>query len=254
MAIALRTKTELAGLRAANRLVAQTLDHLKSLVKPGATTRQLSEAAEAFIVSNGGRCSFKGLYEPPFPGAICTSVNGVIIHGTPDDVPLVEGDIVGLDVGVELEGWYGDAAVTLPVGTVSDENARLIEAARSVLLDSIAKIRSGMRFKELSRILEEAITSRGYVPLRGYCGHGIGRKPHEEPSILNYVEGRPDQGPKIKDGMVFCIEPMLCQKSGESQVLSSDRWSVVSLDGLNGSHYEHTVAIVGGRAQILSTL
>ncbi|MGE4295638.1 MAG: M24 family metallopeptidase, partial [Campylobacterales bacterium] len=104
------------------------------------------------------------------------------------------------------------------------------------------------------RILEEAITSRGYVPLRGYCGHGIGRKPHEEPSILNYVEGRPDQGPKIKDGMVFCIEPMLCQKSGESQVLSSDRWSVVSLDGLNGSHYEHTVAIVGGRAQILSTL
>lgn len=252
MAIALRSKSELDGLRVANRLVAQTIEHLKPLVKPGVTTRELAEAAEAFIVSKSGRCSFKGLYEPPFPGAICTSINEVIIHGTPNDFPLIEGDILGLDIGVELGGWYGDAAVTLPVGKVSDENARLIEAAKSVLLEAIGQIKSGMRFKELSRILEQAILKRGYVPLRGYCGHGIGRLPHEEPSILNYVEGRPDQGPKVKDGMVFCIEPMLCQKNGESQVLS-DRWSVVSMDGLNGSHYEHTVAIVGGRAEILTT-
>ena len=251
MAIALRSKKDIEGLKAANKLVAQTLDLIRSSVTVGSTTNQMATVAEEFIVSNGGRCSFKGLYTPPFPGAICTSVNEVIIQGIPDDVPLKEGDIVGFDVGVELNGWYGDAAITVPIGKVAEKDEDLISAAKSVLLNSIKEIKSGMRFKELSAILEDGIVSSGFVPLRGYCGHGIGRLPHEEPSILNYVEGRKDQGPKIKDGMVFCIEPMLCQKSGESKLLA-DRWSVVSVDGLNGSHYEHTVAIVGGKAEILT--
>ena len=251
MAIALRKPKEIDGLRAANHLVARAHAHIAPMVRPGVTTRELEREAERFITSEGGRCSFKGLYEPPFPGAICTSVNEVIIHGTPNEKPLQEGDNVGLDIGVELDGWYGDAAVTLPVGQISDAETKLIHAAQTALQNAIDEIRSGMRFKMLSQILEETITQLGFVPLRGYCGHGIGRTPHEEPSILNYVEGRADQGPKIKEGMVFCIEPMLCQQSGESRVLD-DQWSVVSLDGLRGSHYEHTVAIIGGRAEILS--
>lgn len=253
MAIALRNKNEINALRAANRLVAQTLDHLESMVAAGVTTAQLADEAEKFIVSRGGRCSFKGLYNPPFPGAICTSSNAVIIHGVPDDQPLKEGDIVGLDIGVELDGWYGDAARTLPVGAISASDAKLIDCAKSTLLESIKQIKAGMRFKELSAALEALITKKGFVPLRGYCGHGIGRSPHEEPSILNYVEGKANQGPKIKDGMVFCIEPMICQKSGKFAILD-DKWSVVSEDGLNGSHYEHTVAIIGGKAEILSVV
>lgn len=251
MSIALRSQKDIDGLRAANKIVARTLDLIRSNLKVGSTTQELSNIAEEFIISCGGRCSFKGLYTPPFPGAICTSTNEVIIHGIPNDIPLKEGDIVGFDIGVEIGGWYGDGAATMPVGKISKRDEDLVNAAKDVLLDSIAEIRSGMRFKELSAILEEGIVSRGFVPLRGYCGHGIGRSPHEEPSILNYVEGRVNQGPKIKDGMVFCIEPMLCQSSGEPIVLE-DRWSVVSIDGLNGSHYEHTVAIVGGKAEILT--
>jgi methionyl aminopeptidase len=177
----------------------------------------------------------------------------VIIHGIPDDRALKDGDIVGIDIGVELEGWYGDAAITFKVGEVSEEDSKLVDASKEVLLTAISKISVGMRFKELSRILEEEITSRGYVPLRNFCGHGIGRKPHEEPSILNYVEGKPNQGPKIKNGMVFCIEPMICQKEGESIILE-DKWAVVSRDGLNGSHYEHTVAVVDGKAEILTEI
>ena len=230
-------------------MVARTLEHIRPLVRPGATARAIDAAAEAFILSEGGRPSFKGLYD--FPNAVCISRNEVIIHGIPDDIPLNEGDILGLDIGVELDGWYGDAAVTWAVGTVTPEDAALMTCAKETLEEAIEAIRPGMHFKELSAVLENSITRRGFVPLRGYCGHGIGRKPHEEPSILNYVEGKPKQGPKIKEGMVFCLEPMVCQKNGEAMV-QEDQWSVTSRDGLRGSHYEHTVAIIDGRAQILS--
>lgn len=249
MAIAIRKPEEIEKIQDANRLVAKTLAHIGAMVKPGVTTKALDEAAEAFIVRHGGRPSFKGLYD--FPSSVCTSVNGVIIHGIPDDRPLEEGEIVGLDIGVDIDGWYGDAAVTLPVGTISEEDTALIACAKDALAHAIESIHEGMRFKQLSQVLEQFITGRGFVPLRGYCGHGIGRRPHEEPSILNYVEGKPNQGPKIKNGMVFCIEPMICRESGEAKLLE-DKWSVVSTDGKRGSHYEHTVAVVDGKARVLS--
>ncbi|MDR3162971.1 MAG: type I methionyl aminopeptidase [Helicobacteraceae bacterium] len=251
MGIALRKMGEIAAIREANRLVARTLKHTGAMIAPGVTTKFLADEAERFIVGNGGRASFKGIYKPPFPGAICTSVNEVIIHGIPAQTPLKEGDIVTLDIGVELRGWYGDAAVTFPVGEISERDARLVECAKDALYEAIEAIRAGMHFKELSETLERSIRTRGFVPLKGYCGHGIGRSPHEEPSILNYVEGKPKQGPKIKEGMVFCIEPMICQERGEYRI-SADKWSVVSEDGLNGSHYEHAVAVVGKEAEILS--
>jgi methionyl aminopeptidase len=249
MAIPIRKKSEIDALAKANHLVALTLETVKSHIKPGVTTLELDKIAEDFIRSHGAIPSFKGLYD--FPNSVCTSVNSVIIHGIPDQGKLEAGDIVGIDIGVELDGWYGDAAFTAAVGDISEQNQSLIDCARDTLHEAIDSIRAGMRFKELSAVLEESITRRGFVPLRGYCGHGIGRKPHEEPSILNYVEGKPNQGPKIKDGMVFCLEPMICQKSGESKLLE-DKWSVVRTDGLTGSHFEHTVAVIDGKAEILS--
>lgn len=249
MAIPIRKQSEIDALAKANHLVALTLETVKSHIKPGVTTRELDAIAEDFIRSHNAVPSFKGLYD--FPNSVCTSVNSVIIHGIPDARMLEEGDIVGIDIGVEFDGWFGDAAFTAGVGNVSEQSQSLIDCARDTLYEAIEAIKDGMRFKELSAILEHGIVSRGFVPLRGYCGHGIGRKPHEEPSILNYVEGKANQGPKIKEGMVFCIEPMICQKSGESRLLE-DKWSVVSTDGLRGSHFEHTVAVVDGKAVILS--
>ncbi len=250
MAIALRKAKEIEKLRVANNLVAKTLKLLKDNTRPGISLIELNKMGEEFIYANGGRPAFKGLYG--FPAGVCTSVNEVIIHGIPTEYTLKEGDIVGYDIGVEIDGWYGDAAISVGVGNISKENQDLIDCAYDTLIYAIEHIRTGMRFKELSLLLEEYIVSKGYVPLRNFCGHGIGRKPHEEPEIPNYLDApNPRQGPKIKNGMVFCLEPMICQKSGESKILD-DKWSVVSEDGLNGSHYEHTVAIINNRAEILS--
>lgn len=238
-------------MKKANKVAAEAILFAKELVKPGVSTKFISEETERFIISKGARASFKGLYG--FPEAICISVNEVIIHGIPNDRLLKEGDIVGIDVGTELGGWYGDTAATFEVGNVALEDKELISCAKEALDYAIASVKDGMRFKELSRLIEVFIEEKGYFPLKNFCGHGIGRSPHEEPSILNYVEGSPSQGPKIKNGMIFCIEPMICQKDGTSQVLE-DKWSVVSADGLRGSHYEHTVAVVNGRAEILSRI
>jgi len=250
MAIAIRKPQEIEKLSISNNMVAKTLNYLSQQVRPGITLKELNFMGEEFIYSHGGRPAFKGLYG--FPAGVCTSVNEVIIHGIPTDYALKEGDILGMDIGVEMDGWYGDAAVSVGVGNISQENQALIDCSKNALYHAIENIQEGMRFKELSYILQEFIHAAGYVPLRSFCGHGIGRKPHEEPEIPNYLEGNnAKQGPKIKNGMVFCIEPMICQKSGMAKILS-DKWSVVSEDGLFGSHYEHTVAVIDGKAVILS--
>jgi len=250
MAIAIRKPAEIEKLRKANQIVGETLRYLQESVEPGMTLKEIDEMGEAFLRSKGARPSFKGLYG--FPAAVCTSLNEVIIHGIPDDTKIKEGDILGLDIGTEVDGWYGDAAITMPIGTVSEEDERLIACAKEALYHAYIDIRPGMRFKELSLELERFIKARGYTPLLNFCGHGIGRKPHEEPEIPNYLEhGSPKSGPKIKNGMVFCLEPMVCQQSGEP-VLLEDEWSVVSEDGLRGSHYEHQVAVVDGKAVILT--
>jgi len=252
MAIALRKPNEIEKLRVSNKIVAQTLELLSNEARPGMTLLELNAMGEEFIQANGGRPAFKGLYG--FPASVCTSVNEVIIHGIPTNYVLKDGDILGLDIGVEKDGWFGDAAVSIGIGEISKQNQQLIDCSRDTLYYAIENIKVGMRFKELSLLLEEFIHSQGYIPLKSFCGHGIGRKPHEEPEIPNYLEGNnPKQGPKIKNGMVFCLEPMICQKSGISKILE-DKWSVVSEDGLFASHYEHTVAIVNNKAEILSVV
>lgn len=250
MAIPLRKPQEIEKLRTANNIVAKTLNYLAKTVKAGMTLKEVDIIAEKYIVDLGARPSFKGLYG--FPGAICLSLNEVIIHGIPSEIVLKDGDILGIDIGTEIDGWYGDAAITMPIGKISKKDEELIACAKDSLYHAISIIKEGMRFKKLSYEIEKFIVNRGYRPLVKFCGHGIGRKPHEEPEIPNYLEnGTPKSGPKIKNGMVFCIEPMICQKEEEPVILANG-WDVVSSDGLRGSHYENTVAIINGKAEILS--
>ena len=250
MAIALRKPNEIEKLRAANKIVGGALELLHANTKVGASLKELDAMAEDYIRSHGAKPSFKGLYG--FPNAVCTSLNQVIIHGIPTDYKLQEGDVIGYDIGTEKDAYFGDAAITVPVGSVTDKDLALIACAKDSLYHAISEIKEGMRFKELSLILEEFIRGRGFVPLYNFCGHGIGKKPHEEPEIPNYLEGKnPKAGPKIKNGMVFCLEPMICQKDSKPIILENG-WDVVSADGLRGSHYEHTVAVINGKAEILS--
>lgn len=250
--IELRKAAEIEKLREANKIVAQTLDYLESQIKIGMSLKEISQMAEEFILSKGAKPSFKGLYG--FEGAICTSLNKVCIHGTPDESKIKEGDILGLDIGTVKDGFYGDAARTIPIGKISPENEALIACAKDALDYAISIIREGMRFKALSKALGDFITKRGFVPLLNYCGHGIGTRPHSEPEIPNYLEkGQSEkEGPKIKSGMVFCIEPMVCQKDGTPVHLKGGRWDAASADGLNSAHYEHCVAVIKGRAEVLS--
>ena len=251
MAIPIRKPKEIQKLKISAQIVAKTLNYLKSVIKPGMSLIEVDRLGEEYLRSLGARPAFKGLYG--FPNAVCTSLNEVVIHGIPDHTILKEGDILGIDIGSEVDGWYGDAAITIPIGKISKEDERLIACAKDALYYAIDIIKAGMRFKELSYEIEKFIKSRGYVPLVKFCGHGIGRKPHDEPEVLNYLEGNnPKQGPKIKNGMVFCIEPMICQKEAEPIVDEKDKWSVRSIDGLRTSHYEHQVAIVNNKAIILS--
>ena len=250
MAIPLRKPNEIAKLHTAGLAVAKTLNYLQENVKPGMTLLEVDAMGEKFLRDLGARPSFKGLYG--FPNAICTSLNEVVIHGIPNDTILKEGDILGLDIGSEIDGWYGDAAITMPIGKISKEDEELIACSKDALYHAIDIIKEGMRFKELSKAIEDFIKSRGYVPLIRFCGHGIGKKPHGEPEIPNYVETpNVKQGPKIKNGMVFCLEPMICQKDENPVILEND-WDVVSKDGLRTSHYEHTVAVIDGKAVILT--
>jgi methionyl aminopeptidase len=249
MAIAIRKPDEIAKLRAAGEIVGKTLKYLQNLVKPGMTLNEIDALGEAYIREHGAIPSFKGLYG--FTGSVCTSLNEVCIHGVPDDTVIKEGDILGLDIGTKLDGYFGDAAITMAVGKISAQDEALIACSKGALYHAIENIKEGMRFKELTKLLEDYIVDAGFVPLRDYCGHGIGSKPHDEPNIPNYLEGKPNQGPKIKNGMVFCLEPMVCQKSGQPLLLE-DEWSVISDDKLRTSHYEHQVAVVDGKAVILT--
>lgn len=252
MSIALRKPQEIEKLRIANKVVGGALELLRKNTKVGVSLKDLDAMAEEYILDQGARASFKGLYG--FPNAVCCSLNQVIIHGIPTDYKLKEGDIIGYDIGTEKNGWFGDGAITVGVEKITKEDEKLIACAKETLYEAIDNIKEGMRFKELSFILENSIRSRGFVPLYDFCGHGIGKKPHEEPEIPNYLNGKnPKAGPKIKNGMVFCLEPMICQKDS-TKVILENKWDVVSADGLRGSHYEHTVAIINGKAEILSKI
>ena len=242
-----RNREEIERIRVSAQLVAMTLRELGRTVRPGVTTAELDRIAESFIRDHGGRPAFKGYRG--FPASICPSVNEEVVHGIPGPRELREGDIVGIDVGVEKDGYYGDAARTFGVGVVSDEARRLMEVTRDSLMQGIAQVRPGNRVGDISHAIQAHAERNGFSVVRSLVGHGIGREMHEEPQVPNY--GPPDRGPRLMTGQVLAIEPMV-NAGGHEVVTKDDGWTVVTKDGSLSAHFEHTVAVGAERAEILS--
>ena len=247
VAVHLRDREEVEAIRAAAQVVASTLQLMRREVRAGVTTSELDRLAEEFIRSQGGRPSFKGYRG--FPASICSSVNDQVVHGIPGPRELKDGDIVGIDVGVELEGYHGDAAWTFPVGEVSDEAKRLLQVTREALAMGIAQARPGGRIGDISHAVQSHVEAAGFSVVRELVGHGIGREMHEEPQVPNY--GPPGRGPRLMVGQVLAIEPMV-NIGGAEVVTGSDGWTIATRDGSLSAHFEHTVAVGATGPVILS--
>ena len=247
--ILLKSEREIRCMREAGRIVALALDAVGKVVEPGITTQELDEVARRTITEHGARPAFKGLYG--FPANICVSVNCEVVHGIPGSRKLAEGDIVSVDCGAEIGGYNGDSAITIPVGKISPEIARLIEETRNALYKGIEQAIAGNRVGAISHAVQTYAEKAGFGVVREYVGHGIGRSMHEEPEVPNF--GFADRGPLLKAGMVLAIEPMI--NLGTRAVKSTDDgWTVVTRDGKPSAHFEHTVAIMPDGPEILTRL
>jgi len=239
-------------MRRAAHVVAEVLDNMHKWVVPGVTTGELDARAETLIRAHDGIPSFKGYPEGsahPFPASICASVNEELVHGIPGSRVLKAGDIISLDVGVILDGYHGDAAVTLPVGEISPEAERLLEVTEGALYAGIDAARAGSRSGDVSAAIQQFVESRGFNVVREYTGHGIGRQMHEEPQVPNH--GKPGTGVRLRSGMTIALEPMVLAGDSRVEVLD-DHWTVVSHDRELTAHFEHDIAITDGEAEILS--
>ncbi|MDI6709838.1 MAG: type I methionyl aminopeptidase [Bacillota bacterium] len=242
-----KSTRELDYMREAGRIVAGTLRELEKAVRPGITTRELDVIAEDFIRKQGAKPAFKGLYG--FPASICASVNEEVVHGIPGLRELQNGDIISIDIGAEINGYFGDGAATFPVGTVNGEVLELLRVTREALHAGIEKARPGNRLTDISHAVQSVAEAYRFGVVRDYVGHGIGRKMHEEPQVPNY--GPPGRGPRLEPGMTLAIEPMINLGTHEVETLS-DRWTVVTRDRKPSAHFEHTIAITDGPAEILT--
>ena len=245
--IELKSPAQVEAMRKAGRIVGELLTRLQRAVAPGVTTGQLDELARRTIEELGGEPAFKGYRG--FPAHICTSVNEEVVHGIPGPRVLRAGDIIGLDVGARINGYYGDAAATVAVGKISAEARRLIEATRDALVQGITMAVPGRRLSDISHAIQTAVESKGFSVVREFVGHGIGGQLHEAPQIPNY--GPPDTGPVLKAGMILAIEPMVNAGGWEIEVLE-DGWTAVTRDGSLSAHFEHTVAITERGPEILT--
>lgn len=245
--VILKLPDEIEKLRTSNAIVAEILAALREKVKPGVTTRELNRLSEALSRKSRVRPAFKGYRGYPY--ALCTSVNGEVVHGMPSDRPLLSGDILSLDFGVVYKGYYGDAAITVPVGTVSAEAERLMKVTEEGLYSAIEQAQAGNRLGDLSAAVQERVEDAGFSVVRDFVGHGIGRNMHEDPQIPNYgVRGR---GIQLRQGMVLAIEPMVNEGDYRVKILP-DGWTVVTEDGKLSAHFEHSVVITENGPEILS--
>ena len=247
--IIVKSSREIEQLKRSNAIVAEVFEKLKKMIEPGITTKELDQVAEEYILLKGGRPAFKGYRG--FPATLCISINEEVVHGIPGQRRLKEGDIISLDVGVNFVGYFGDAAITLPVGEVDPEAKRLLEVTEKALYIGIEKAKRGNRLFDISYAIQRWVESHGFSVVRDFVGHGIGKDLHEEPQIPNF--GAPHQGPRLEKGMVFALEPMVNEGTYEVRILS-DGWTVVTADGKRSAHFEHTVAITEDGAEILSAL
>lgn len=235
----IKTPKDIAGMRESGRIAAVILNKLAEATKPGVTTIQLDVLAEELIREHGAQPAFKG-YDG-FPGVVCTSRNDIVVHGVPNDVPLEEGDIIGLDFGVILDGWYSDTAVTIPVGEISHEARRLINVTKKALRLGIKKAKPGSTTGDIGNTIERYVESEGYSIVRDLVGHGVGKKLHEEPQVPNW--GKRHTGTVLEAGTVIAIEPMVIAGSSNAIKLAPDKFSYKSADGSLTAHFENTVAI-----------
>jgi len=247
--IIIKSPRELEQLKRSNAIVAEVFERLKGMIAPGITTKELDQVAEEYILLKGARPAFKGYRG--FPATLCISINEEVVHGIPSQRRLKEGDIVSLDVGANFVGYFGDAAITLPVGEVDPKAERLLEVTEKALYIGIEKAKVGNRLFDISYAIQSWVESHGFSVVRDFVGHGIGRDLHEEPQIPNF--GIPHQGPRLEKGMVFALEPMVNEGTSAVRVLS-DGWTVVTIDGKRSAHFEHTIAITENGAEILSIL
>ena len=251
--IFLKTEDEIELLRQSNLLVGRTLAEVAKVVKPGVTTRELDKVAEEFIRDNGATPTFKGFpnqYGDPFPASICTSVNEQVVHGIPGDIVLKDGDIVSVDCGTYMNGFCGDSAYTFCVGEVAEETKALLKATKESLYIGIENAVEGKRIGDIGSAIQIYCEGKGYSVVRELCGHGVGKALHESPEVPNY--GRRGTGPVLKNGMCIAIEPMI-NLGSRNIVVERDGWTVRTRDRKPSAHFEHTVAICGGKADILSS-
>jgi len=242
-----RSAAELERLARVNALVARVLAELMGAAAPGVTTRDLDRLAEQRLVEAGAAPAFKGYHG--YPATICASVNEQVIHGIPNDRKLVEGDIVSIDMGARLDGFYGDSAVTVPVGKISPEAERLLAVTQAALERAIAVVRAGARVHDIGAAVQQHVEAHGYSVVREFVGHGIGTSLHEEPQIPNY--GTAGRGARLAEGMVLAIEPMVNAGKAAVKVLS-DGWTAVTKDGSLSAHFEHTVAVTATGCRVLT--
>lgn len=247
--VTLKTESEIATMHQAGRVVAEMLRRCSAAVKPGVSTAELDKIAREVLREHGATSSFLGYGYPPFPATICTSINEEIVHGIPGKRKLREGDIVSIDAGAIVDGWHADAAVTVPVGKISAEAARLVATTEESLRRGIAAVRAGGRLGDIGATVQRHAEGNGYSVVRNYVGHGIGRAMHEPPQVPNH--GSPGQGRPISEGLCLAIEPMLNMGKAETR-LEKDDWTVVTADGSLSAHFEHTIAVTPAGVVVLT--
>jgi methionyl aminopeptidase len=242
-----KSPEEIERMAASGAILARCLQMLRAKARPGVTTAELDEAGERFIRSQDAEPAFKGYRG--FPGSICASPNSMIVHGIPGAYKLQRGDILSIDVGVVLDGWVADAAITVPIGNVSPIANRLMQTTRQALFEAVEEARPGNHLGDISHAVQRRVEADGFAVVRALVGHGVGREMHEDPQIPNY--GAAGTGPELEEGMVLAIEPMV--NAGEEPIrMGSDNWSVYSQDGSLAAHFEHTVAITAEGPRILT--
>ncbi len=245
--IPIKTADEIAVLQQSGRITAELLRQLESFIRPGVTTLEMDHWAEHFIRDHGGKPAFKGYHG--YPATLCTSLNNQVVHGIPGKVKLKAGDLISIDVGVQLEGWFSDAARTFAVGDLPQEEHRLIEVTQTALVLGIAQAKAGRRLSDIGHAIQRHVEAAGFSVVRDFVGHGIGRQLHEEPQIPNF--GEADQGVRLKKGMVLAIEPMVNKGSYHVRTLD-DHWTVVTQDGSRSAHFENTIVVSDDEAEVLT--
>jgi methionyl aminopeptidase len=252
MGIELKTADEILVMREAGMVVYEVLDELEKLVEPGITLEELDQAAKRETEHRGAACAFKDLYG--FPKHICISVNDQVVHGIPGKRKLQEGDLVKLDHGAVVRGWYGDSARTLPVGQVSPEARKLLDVTRDSLEAGIRAMVVGNRVSDIGAAVEAVVAPHGFGIVRDYVGHGIGKRPHEDPQVPNYgpaMWSRGQPNPRLRPGLVLAVEPMINIGTHETRTLG-DGWTVVTKDGKYSAHFEHTIAVTENGPEVLT--